>query len=135
MIEQADTINPTDLSIPELFMERVRRSAQAPAYRYYDRSAQQWVGLSWEQTEHRVSLYRKALSEENLTPGDRVAIMLANGIEWVCFDQAAHSLGLVVVPLFVNDRADNVAYILEQTDSRVFMCPGDRDQLLTAGRG
>ena len=37
--------------------------------------------------------------------------MLRNSPEWVTFDQAALGLGLVVVPLYTQDRADNVAYI------------------------
>ena len=40
---------------------------------------------------------------EKLAAGDRVAILLHNSVEWVCFDQAALSLGLVVVPLFTPD--------------------------------
>jgi long-chain acyl-CoA synthetase len=74
--------------------------------------------------QHRVSLWRTALANENLETGARIALMLPNCPEWVCLDLAAHSLGLVVVPLYVNDRPENVAYILEDTEAKVFICPG-----------
>ncbi|MBA1332897.1 hypothetical protein QQ73_18140, partial [Candidatus Endoriftia persephone str. Guaymas] len=57
--------------------------------------------------------WRQALLQEGLEPGDRVAIQLRNCPEWVMFDQAALSLGLVTVPLYTDDRADAVAYILQ----------------------
>jgi long-chain acyl-CoA synthetase len=43
-----------------------------------------------------------------LDPGDRVAILLANAVEWVCFEQAALALGLVVVPLYPWDSPENL---------------------------
>ena len=39
----------------------------------------------------------------------------ANGIEWVCFDIAALSLGLVTVPLYVADTPENQAYFLSDS--------------------
>jgi long-chain acyl-CoA synthetase len=39
----------------------------------------------------------------------------------VFFDQAAHALGLVVVPIYVDDRPDNVAYCLADANVRVLL--------------
>jgi long-chain acyl-CoA synthetase len=50
-----------------------------------------------------------------------VAILLANSIEWVCFDQAALGLGLVVVPLYTWDSPENIAYILKDSGSRLLL--------------
>jgi long-chain acyl-CoA synthetase len=59
--------------------------------------------------------WQAALRQENLHPGDRVAVMLKNCLEWVLFDLAALGLGLVTVPLFVKDRPENFAFILTET--------------------
>ena len=60
--------------------------------------------------------------------------MLPNCPEWVAFDLAALSLGLIVVPLFANDRPGNISYILENTEAKVFLCSGiDHWKLLTPG--
>jgi len=104
-----------------LFCERVRRSPTAVAYRDYDFAGAAWREHSWEAMFARVERFRAALSRENLKPGDRVAILLPNGIDWVCFDLAAHGLGLVVVGLYPHDTADSNAYILGHCDARLMV--------------
>lgn len=120
-----DYISPDSCaSLVELFLTRISRSPLATAYRCFDRTTDQWKDISWQEIGSTVSKWRSALAGENLEQGDRVAIMLPNGPEWIAFEQAALSLGLIVVPLYYNDRADNVAYILENTETRVLLCSG-----------
>ena len=59
--------------------------------------------------------------KDGLKAGDRVGVMLRNSPEWVIFDQAAMGLGLVVVPLYTQDRPDNVAYILNDSGCKVLL--------------
>ncbi|HCZ48330.1 MAG TPA: long-chain fatty acid--CoA ligase [Gammaproteobacteria bacterium] len=94
-----------------LLRERVARSPEAIAYRFHEGGA--WQALTWKQLAARVGRFQAALRAEGLAPGSRVAVMLPNGPDWVCFDLAALSLGLVVVPLYRGDRPDNAAYVLE----------------------
>ncbi|MFV0437605.1 MAG: AMP-dependent synthetase/ligase [Desulfopila sp.] len=114
----------TTPTLASLLAERVRRSPDHIAYRYYDKSTRNWRALSWREAAMRVELWRSALMAEDLHAGDRVALMLPNGPDWLSFDLAAHQLGLIVVPLYLNDRPDNVAYILEDTQAKVFLLPG-----------
>jgi long-chain acyl-CoA synthetase len=104
-----------------LFHQRVRRSPERDAYRWFDRAEQRWRGLSWAETAAQVARWRDALAGEDLQPGDRVAILLRNCPDWVIFDQAALSLGLVTVPLYTDDRADNAAYILQDSAAKVLL--------------
>lgn len=104
-----------------LFRERVRRSPKRVAYRDYDRSSGKWRDLTWEQMDGGVVRWQAALSRENLSPGDRVAIMLRNCPEWVMFEHAALRLGLVVVPLYTADRPENAAYILHDAGVKVLL--------------
>ena len=53
--------------------------------------------------------------------GDRVAVMLRNCPEWVMFEHAALRMGLVVVPLYTADRAENAAYILSDAGVKVLL--------------
>ena len=95
-----------------LFARRVRRSPGREAYRAHDREAG-WVSWTWRQMADEVARWQDAMAREGLQAGDRVALVLRNCPHWVVFDQAALSLGLVVVPLYTDDRPDNIAYILE----------------------
>ena len=51
--------------------------------------------------------------------------MLRNCKEWVWFDQAALALGLVTVPLYVDDRPDNIAYCLNDSGARLLVVEGE----------
>lgn len=104
-----------------LFQERLRRTPHDAAYRQFDRDSATWVDFDWWQVGEQVARWRAALAAERLRVGDRVAVLLRNSIEWVVFDQAAHYLGLVVVPLYTEDRPDNVAYILDDAQCALLL--------------
>lgn len=106
-------------SLPGLFLERTRRTPSATAYRWY--AGGSWQECSWEAMRLEAGRYRQAFQREGLQPGDRVAVMLKNGREWVLYEQAAMSLGLVVVPIYSEDRPDNAAYLLADSGARVLL--------------
>ena len=107
-----------------LFQERVRRSPEECAYRFYDALNETWTDISWNQIAREVRRWQSALGAEKLKAGDRVAIMARNSRFWVIFDQAALGLGLVVVPLYTEDRADNVEYVLEDAGVKLLVIGG-----------
>lgn len=111
-VEQARTLSG-------LFNSRVQRSPENVAYRYFDRYSEQWHEYTWKQMSLFVLRWQTALYKESFAPGDRVAIMLRNCPECVMFEQAALALGLVVVPFYTEDRADNVAYMLSDAGAKL----------------
>jgi len=108
-----------------LFLERVKRTPDAVAYRYFDTHREVWLALTWAQMREQVARWQAALLRENLPVGDRVAIMLRNCPQWVMFEQAAMSLGLVVVPLYTVDRPDSLAYIINNAQVKVLLFETD----------
>ena len=120
--QENDLISPEQAgTLHGLFIERVRRSPQRVAYRHFDQQRNQWVDYTWAQMRDEVARWQAALICEGLQAGDRVAVMLRNCPQWVMFDQAALSLGLVVVPLFTVDRPDNIAYIVNNAGAKVML--------------
>ena len=107
-----------------LFRERVRRTPEAIAYRHYDEATGRWRDSSWADMAALVARWQAAFAKEGLHPGDRVAILMRNCREWVIFDQAALGSGLVVVPLYVDDRPENTAYILHNAGVRLLYLDG-----------
>lgn len=104
-----------------LFKERVQRSPQQEAYRYFNPISEQWSGYTWEQINQFVARWQAALVKESLVPGDRVAVMMRNCPEWVMFEQAALGLGLVVIPLYTDDRVENAAYIINDANVKLLL--------------
>lgn len=113
----ASTANTLD----GLFRERVRLTPDAIAYRSFDKTTQQWLDYSWQDMADYVSRWQSALQKLKLVEGERVALMLKNSPDWVAVDQAALGLGLVSVPLYTDDRPDNIAYILNDSASQVLV--------------
>jgi long-chain acyl-CoA synthetase len=107
-----------------LFRERVKRTPDIVAYKAYNEQHGNWRDYTWAQTDRQVARWQAALEKDGLQAGDRVAVMLRNSPEWVIFDQAALGLGLVVVPLYTQDRPDNVAYILNNAGCKVLLLDG-----------
>jgi len=109
-----------------LFRERVRRTPEQIAYKHYDTATQAWLDTRWREMAERVSRCQAGLAGENLHKGDRIGILLRNSREWIQFDQAALGLGLVVVPLYMDDRPDNMAYILRHAAVKLLVLQGNR---------
>jgi len=105
-----------------LFFERVRKSPDKVAYRHC--MGDSWREFTWREMAEEIEHWRRALAAQGLQRGDRVAVMLRNGPSWILFDQAALSLGLVVVPLFTVDRPDNIAYIVRDAGVKLFFFEG-----------
>jgi long-chain acyl-CoA synthetase len=121
MTQKGDVIAPEIAkTLDGLFQERVRRSAGAVAYKNFDEPGV-WKDYTWGDVEKLVSRWQAGFEAEGLQPGDRVAIMLRNSVNWIVFDQAAMGLDLVTVPLYTSDRAENVAYILKDSGARLLV--------------
>ncbi|MBI3903476.1 MAG: long-chain fatty acid--CoA ligase [Nitrosomonadales bacterium] len=121
-----DIIKPeTAVTLHGLFLERVQRTPDSIAYRYFDTHKEVWLELTWAQMRDQVARWQAALLRENLAAGERVAVMLRNCPQWVMFEQAALSLGLVVVPLYVVDRPESVAYIVNDAQVKVLLFETD----------
>jgi long-chain acyl-CoA synthetase len=111
-------------SLAGLFRERVQATPEKVAYRQFDIARGAWVGCTWADMATEVARWQFALRREGLEPGDRVAMMLRNSREWITFDQAAQGLGLITIPLYTDDRAENIAYILEQAGVKLLLVEG-----------
>jgi len=107
-----------------LFRARVAATPDQVAYRQFDEARATWVSFTWAEVAAEVACWQAALVKEGLAPGDRVAVMLKNSVEWVIFDQAALALGLVTVPLYLDDRPESAAYILNHSGAKLLLVEG-----------
>ncbi|WP_258192856.1 AMP-dependent synthetase/ligase [Nitrosomonas oligotropha] len=113
-VEEAKTLDG-------LFKTRVQRTPQKVAYRYFNAVSEEWANYTWEQMNQWVARWQAALMKESLAAGDRVAVMMKNCPEWVMFEQAALGLGLVVIPLYTDDRVENAAYVINDANVKLLL--------------
>ena len=118
-----DSVN----SLAGLFSRRTAISPHETAFVQHDAVTQQWVDYSWSQTMTDAARWQRAMQKIGLQKGDRVAVMLRNCREWVLFDQAALGLGLATVPIYTNDRAGNVAWLLRDAGVRLLLIEGEEE--------
>ena len=120
-----DSYTPASLrdvqTLPELFAWRVATSPDQTAYQHFDAARSEWRNLSWREVDVEVSRWRQALLAQRLEAGARVGILVPNGLEHVCMDQAALALGLVPVPMHALDNPDSIAYILHDSEAALLL--------------
>ncbi|BAM86711.1 long-chain-fatty-acid-CoA ligase [Bradyrhizobium oligotrophicum S58] len=112
-------------TLPELWRWRIRQSPDKEAYRHFDAGETKWASFSWREIDGVVDRWRRALAAEGFGQGERVAILMPNGIAHLAMDQAALSRGLVPVPMHAVDNADSIAYILADSGARLLLVDSD----------
>nr|WP_249792442.1 AMP-dependent synthetase/ligase [Bradyrhizobium sp. BRP22] len=108
-------------TLPELLRWRIRVSPDAEAYRHFDAAAGRWVSHSWHEIDGEFDRWRRALAAEGFAAGERVAILMPNGIEHIAMDQAALSRGLVPVPMHAIDNPESIVYILKDSAASLLL--------------
>lgn len=111
----------TARTLDGLFRTRAERSAEKIAYRDYDVKREVWQDYTWADMAHAVARWQTALAKENLAAGERVAVMMRNCPQWVMYEQAALALGLVAMPLYTEDRAENAAWCLANAGAKLLL--------------
>ena len=85
-----------------------------------------WRDISAREIAAYAARWQAYLRAQGFARGDRIALCLRNGIHWVAADQAALGLGIVVVPLYVEDNPENVAWCLENSGARLLVVESSR---------
>jgi long-chain acyl-CoA synthetase len=93
------------------------RAPGAPALVQRDRR------LSWGELDTLVDRAAAGYASIGLTTGDRVAVQLRNGVDWVLAAVGAMRAGLVVVPVNTAYTEPEVSYLLTDSGARLLIVP------------
>lgn len=77
-----------------------------------------WHATTWAQTVDQVKKMAAALRALGLGPGDRVLLVSENRPEWLIADFAIMSAGLITVPGYTTNTAEDHAYLLENSGAK-----------------
>lgn len=105
-------------SLAQLFDARVAGTPAAIACRWFCSETHSWREESWQALDARAQRYADALAGLGLAAGERVAIMLGNGPDWVAIEQAVFRQGLVAVGVYALDLPAAAALTLADSGAR-----------------
>ena len=118
---------PPPATLNQLFFAAVERFFDRPAAFRAKREGR-WAALSYAEVLERVQAASLGLLELGLAPGDRVAILSENRVEWALSDFACLAAGCIDVPVYATLPAKQVEYILRDSGA-VAACVSTRAQL------
>ncbi|MER7070774.1 AMP-binding protein [Terrabacter sp. NPDC000476] len=99
----------------------VRNAAEAGGETAFSRKTPSggWTHVTWRRFADDVSAVAKGLVAHGVAPGDRIAIMSRTRYEWTLVDFAAWTAGAVVVPIYETSSAEQLQWILSNSDTHV----------------
>ena len=103
-------------TIPELLEQSVRRWPRKVAFQV--KAGGDFRTLSFAELQRRAGDFGAALIALGLRPGDRVAIMCENGLEWVVAYLGLAMAGGVGVPLYTELKGAEVGSLIRQAEAR-----------------
>ena len=103
----------------EMFYQQVLRLGSRTALKY--RKNGMFVDCSWNHYANNVSALAAGLRQQSVKPGDRVAILSENRMEWLISDLAVLSMGGVDVPIHTTSSSEQIAFQLAHSESRVLL--------------
>ena len=111
------SITPTrpDENLATLLADRVARSGDQPMVEI-KRGDGTWQVLTARDVSDRVKAVAKGLVAHGVEPGDRIGIMSRTRWEWTLLDFASWVAGAVPVPVYETSSADQVAWIVSDSD-------------------
>jgi long-chain acyl-CoA synthetase len=93
------------------------RYAERPLFG--EKRASGWVWKTYAQVAAEVDAFRAALASLGVGPGDRVALISDNRLEWAVVVHATLGLGAAYVPMYESQTKDDWAYILRDSGAKV----------------
>jgi long-chain acyl-CoA synthetase len=80
--------------------------------------------VTYRELWHRARQYAAVLRAAGVGPGDRVAILIPNTVHFPLAYYGVLALGATVVPVHALLRAEEVAYVLEDSAAKALVCAG-----------
>ncbi|MFS4458251.1 AMP-dependent synthetase/ligase [Bdellovibrio sp. HCB2-146] len=81
-----------------------------------------WISKSWQEYYHDIETIGFALLSLGVRPGDRIAIMANTRYEWAITDLAIFGIKAITIPIYQNNTAEDVEYILNNSEAKFLFC-------------
>ena len=115
MTETARIDNKLD-TIPKLLLDHAKRRGNSPANRHKDLGF--WQSWTWSEVAEEVRNLACGLAKLGFKRGDKLAVIGDNRPRLYWSMVAAQALGGIPVPLYQDSVADEMVYVLENSDAK-----------------
>lgn len=117
--------------LADMFNKRAQRNDHREAFRV--RTASGWRATSWREFHDRSAAVASMLIDAGLATGDKICVIGSTRPEWNYADMGGHLAGIVTLGAYPTLTAEQIAYILDHSDSRVAFVEGKAqlDKLLS----
>jgi long-chain acyl-CoA synthetase len=113
-------------TINEVFRNRVKKSKDRIAVE--KKKNGKWEQITWNEYYDNSRALGLALTRIGVKKGDRVSLLSDNRLEWLYSDMGTLGIGAVLVPIYTTLTAEEVEYIVENSESKVLIVE-NHDQL------
>jgi long-chain acyl-CoA synthetase len=120
------TDDALELTLPGRLLQMARERGDQPALR--DKTLGVWKEISWGDYYSFAAAVGRMLWQVGIRPGDHVAILSENRPEWLYADLGAEGIGARAVGIYQTNPADDVAYVLSHSESKLVFCE-DQEQV------
>ena len=119
----ATTYPAPSVSLARMFYDRVAATPDTEAYRYP--VGEEWESVTWAQAMEAVKTIAAGLVALGVEPEDRVAIASTTRYKWQLCDLAIICAGAATTTVYPTTRAEDVAYVVDDSGSRVVFAEDD----------
>ncbi len=110
-------------SLARMFYDRIAATPDREAFRFP--AGEGWESVTWRQTGETVRTIAAGLLALGIRPEERVAILSNTRVEWLEADLAVMCAGAATTTVYPTTTADDVAFILADSGSRVVFAEDD----------
>ena len=114
---------PSCPTLVEVFEQSMERFGSRPLFGI--KRSGIWVWVTYAEFASLVARFRAGLSELGIGPGDRVAILSNNRLEWAVAAHAAYGLAAAIVPMYEAQHASEWAFILHDSGAKALVVAHD----------
>ncbi|MEM9073387.1 MAG: long-chain fatty acid--CoA ligase [Myxococcota bacterium] len=125
LTHEATSVAEDGLTVAGLFLRRAERDPHRIAYR--KKHGGRWAGTSWQQMREKSEAFAAWLIANGVEAGDKVAIVGSTRSEWAVSDIGGQLAGAVTLGAYPTLTAEQLAYILDHSDTKVVVLEGEAD--------
>ena len=106
------------MTVPWLIEHRAQARPDSVCIERKSRFGSLWHPVTISEFDKSMGRVARGLLGMGIEPGETIAIFGATSYEWSLLDMAALSVGIVVVPIYESDSAEQIQWILEDSAIR-----------------